>query len=357
MRAPILIILVVVGLAGISSAQVSVSVAALQPSGVALVDGTGQLQSQAIPVGQPWTAQTTYNVTTNGTGSAYFIDYVETEITPPLNQGTLSQSMVAIESRAFAQNNTTVSSLFTTGTVAGQPGTQRFRVTLTSAQPQNVELRAWAQGQNFGNASISAAMSFGTVTQSWTWAPGAGFSSSNQMWPIQVLGTVDVDVEITGQVTPGPGGGLYYDGYDTRWSLTVVPINTGSITYWGTGCGPASLSHTGVPTTGSLFTMSIDNVPAGAAPYFIIGTRTDFVPFLNLTLPFDMTPLGAPGCTLYVGSPAPWWIVSPDPGSPNTLSVYLNPWIGGTWYIQGLVFDASANPLGMTLTQAATLVF
>ncbi|MAG58458.1 MAG: hypothetical protein CMJ83_19395, partial [Planctomycetes bacterium] len=255
MRLTILILMVSAGFAGVSSAQVSVSVVALQPSGVALVEGTGQLLSQAIPAGQPWTAQATYTVSTNGTANPYFIDYVETEITPPLNQSTLSQSMVAIESRAFAQNNTTVSSLFTTAATASQPGTQRFRVTLTSAQPQNVELRAWAMGQNFGNATISATMSFGTVNQTWTWTPGAGYTTSNQTWPIQVNGTVDVDLVITGQVTPGPGGGLYYDGYDTRWSLTVVPINGGSVTYWGTGCGPSTLSHIGAPTTGSLFTM------------------------------------------------------------------------------------------------------
>jgi len=340
---------------GVAVAQISVSVEALSASGVALIDENMLLQTQSIPVGQPFSQQETYRVSTHGTGSPYFIDYTETEITPPLNVGASSQNRVAIESRSYAKKTTLVPSLFTTGAVPGQPGTQRFRITLSSSTPQNVELDTWCQGRNIGNATHSISMMFGATTQTWSYVAGQPFSADHQVWPIVLNGVMTVDVEIVGQVTPGPGGGLYSDGYDTRWSMTVVPINTGAISYWGTGCGSATLSHVGVPTTGSMFTLNVTGAPAGAPVFFVLGTTTQFVPFLGMLLPLDLGAYGAPGCTLYVGSPALWWL---QPGSglgQTSIDLYLNPWYSGLYHVQGLVFDPVANNLGVTLTQAATL--
>jgi len=335
--------------------QISVSVQALSPSGVSLVDENGVLQSVPIPVGVPFTQQEVYRVLTHGTGSPYFIDYTETEITPPLNVGASALNRVAFENRIAAKTGTAVSSLFTTAGTNSQPGTQSFRITITSPQPQNVNLDVWSMGQNYGNANITTTMTIGSLTQSWTHTYGNGYTTDQQVFPFVVNGTLTVDVDITGDCIPGTGGNPYRDGYDTRWSLTVVPINSGVISYWGTGCGPATLGHIGSPTTGSQFTLDVAGAPANSQVFFAIGTITTFVPFLGLPLPLDMTPYGAPGCTLYIGSPAPWWIPASTIQGNNQLTLYLSPWLSNTWHIQGLVFDPNANSLGLQLTQAATL--
>ena len=74
-------------LAATAAAQVTVSVEAVAPSGVALIDENGQLQSLAIPVGVPFVQQETFRVGTHGSGVPFFLDYAETEITPPLPVG------------------------------------------------------------------------------------------------------------------------------------------------------------------------------------------------------------------------------------------------------------------------------
>jgi len=338
-----------------ATAQIQVSVETRAPSGVSLIDENGALQSLALPVGVPFTQQEVYRIQTNGTGSPYFIDYTETEVTPPLNVGPSAQNRVAFESRIYAKTNTLVSDLFTTDGNSAQPGTQRFRITITSPTPQNVNLDVWSMGQSFGNSSIVTTMTAGALNQSWTHTYGNGYTTDRQIFPVVVNGTLVVDVDITGSCTPGPGGNPYHDGYDTRWSLTVVPINTGVISYWGTGCGPATLGHIGTPTTGSQFTLNVANAPANAQVFFAIGTTTTFVPFLGLPLPLDMTPYGAPGCTLYIGSPAPWWIPASQLAGNNQLTLYLSPWLSNTWHIQGLVFDPALNNLGLQMTQAGTL--
>lgn len=338
------------------AAQASVSIEALSPCGVALNDGS-QLLSQGFAVNQPFSQNTVAHVQTHGTGSPYFIDWIETKVKPPILPGTFYQSLVAIESKAFAKKGTVVPTLFTTGATPGQPGTQTFRVTLTSAQSQNVDLEVWASGQNYGNAAIATAMTLGTTTHNWSWQFGQGYVSNHITIPHTVNGTSTIDVTITGQVTPGTGGGAWTDGYDVRWSMTVVPINPGTISYYGQGCGQATLGHIGTPMTGSHFTLAVNNAPPGAPVYFMIGTQNLIVPFLGLTLPYDLSAVGAPGCWLLVGSPALFWIVGGDPAAPNTLSLYLSPWRSGTYYVQALVFDPAANPAGQTFTQAAQITF
>lgn len=336
-------------------AQITVSVETLSPSGVSLIDENGVLQSLPIPVGQPFTQQEVYRVSTHGTGSQWFIDYTETEVTPPLSVGASAQNRVSFETRLLAQTGTLVPSLFTTGGNPAQPGTQRYRITITSPQPQNVNLDVWEHGQNYGNANIVTSMTAGAINASWTHTYGNGFTSDHQVFPVVVNGTLTVDVEITADCTPGTGGNPYKDGVDTRWSMTVVPINTGVISYWGTGCGPATLGHVGTPTTGSTFTMDVSGAPATSQVFFAIGTTTSFIPFVGLPLPLDMGPFGAPGCTLYVGSPAPWWIPANSTNGNPQMTVYLSPWLSNTWHIQGMVFDPAANALGLELTGAATL--
>lgn len=338
-------------------AQVTVQVEPLSASGIALVDGTGTVQSEAFPVGVPYMGQTVHRVSTNGTGSSFFIDYVETEVTPPSPISALAASSVAIESRSYARKQTTVSSLYTAAGNLATPGTQTFRITLSAPSPTPVVLDMWGQGRNLGNASIATTVTFGANTYTWTWMPLAGFSSDRQQWPVTVNGTMTLDVTITGSVTPGPGGGTYHDGYDTRWSFRANPITTGSVTYWGAGCGPATLSHTGNPVSGQVFSMQLGNIPAGATSFFALGTRTDVVPFLGLTLPYDFGQRGAPGCTLYVGSPTPFWLSSPVSGPTNTLSFLVPTWVRGTYHVQGVVLDPNANGAGLWLTRAATINF
>lgn len=72
----------------------------------------------------------------------------------------------------------------------------------------------------------------------------------------------------------------------------------GSATAFGTACRTATnLSVTGVPTTGSFYSV---RYPGNTTAPTILATGASSTNWLGIPLPLDLTGAGMPGCTLYV---------------------------------------------------------
>jgi hypothetical protein len=148
----------------------------------------------------------------------------------------------------------------------------------------------------------------------------------------------------------GPVGSIGSICYSDTWEYTPGP--GAAYSTFGAGC----LGSRGVPTlqpqsnalprVNTPFTVQANNLPLTGPAFLFFGlSNTNYGP---TPLPFDLAPVGAPGCNLAVSGDLLF-------GFPNILGV-------GTWtftvpnqpgvvfYQQAFAFDPAANSLGLTVT-------
>jgi hypothetical protein len=167
------------------------------------------------------------------------------------------------------------------------------------------------------------------------------------------------------------GSGLAYDtqrgravlfgglgqGRSNSDTWEYAPVQPAAYAAFGTGCAGSA----GTPTLGSLpgqlpwlgdqFTLELTSLPPGNSALVWLGTsRTQWE---TVRLPLDLASAGMPGCSLRV---------SPDFALPvfnRTGSAFLPLWLpsdpallGASFFTQGLTVDRSANPLGLSVSNA-----
>lgn len=142
------------------------------------------------------------------------------------------------------------------------------------------------------------------------------------------------------------------------------PPVTGSFTTFGTG-GTSSaglvpaIGNVGIPAVGQGFTLTVtnglDNLPA---TLYLGFSNTTWNRPPQVTLPFDMTGIGAPGNTLYVAGDYQFTVNCDATGFGTiNLTVPNNPSLAGSdVYVQWYCTDIFVNPRGVTMSNAAHMV-
>ncbi len=143
------------------------------------------------------------------------------------------------------------------------------------------------------------------------------------------------------------------DGTDTLASIEALQFSDQTVPFgvapYGMSCGGLSTGAGGVPVLGSAgFAVTLTGAPSGTAAVFMLGAGS---------LDLDMAAFGAPGCSLYQGfdvlipvatdAAGAVSLVAPIPNDPHLLGVTVNQ--------QWAVFDASANPLGVTASEGLAI--
>jgi hypothetical protein len=162
--------------------------------------------------------------------------------------------------------------------------------------------------------------------------------------------------------TSGDSWGFYGEDPNVPGEAFRVFVNDPSVQAFGSSCdgqaGYQALIGIEKPAAlGQSLQFDLYDVPPRVASLGVLSfSRTSYGP---LPLPFDLSPLGAPGCSLYVsldffqakitggligagaGSASFSW---PLPSDPNLRGLDL--------YVQALTLDARANAFGMTTSHA-----
>ena len=145
-------------------------------------------------------------------------------------------------------------------------------------------------------------------------------------------------------------------GFADTWELTLGPGASYSTT--GTGCvgtggTPTLQSANGsLPVAGSQFNVQVSGMPWNTFAFMFLGTQN--ASYAGVPLPFDLAPVGAPGCVLR--SPGTYLY-----GFPNVLGTglwtYSVPYLPGqVFYNQAIIFDPAANSLGLTVSNVGEAV-
>ncbi len=169
--------------------------------------------------------------------------------------------------------------------------------------------------------------------------------------------------------------GPAFSSFDTWTDLSIEPVGAGTVlhvdevrigTAWrkvvkgagpvvyGDACGGLSMGWSeDLPSLGSAgFTLGLAAAPPGAPLSLAFGPSD--TSWNGVPLPLDLGFLGAPGCWLLTG------LVAAAPAGPAdalgtaalTVAIPALPALtGAVTYVQWLVLDPAANPLGLTLSQ------
>lgn len=117
-----------------------------------------------------------------------------------------------------------------------------------------------------------------------------------------------------------------------------------------------SIANVGFPTIGQSFDITCTNsIPFLPTTLYLGFSNTTWNRPPNITLPFDMTGIGAPGNTLYVAGNFLFNATADAAGfSSITLAVPNDPGLlGMDVYVQWYCLDPAANPRGATMSNAA----
>ena len=188
-------------------------------------------------------------------------------------------------------------------------------------------------------------------------------------------GTTWSQVVFTGQ-TPGPrvaamayspaSSGLVLfgvpsAGYQGNTWITSPPIPSTFSTF-GSGCagsnGTPTLSATSLPVLGQAFAMQIMNLPTIATVVIpVVGFSTTLNNSVRGTfpLPFDLGVFGMPGCWQLVSDDFPFFMLALAGQLNWSINIPPNAGlVGVTFNVQAAVFDSTANPFGLTVTNGGT---
>lgn len=127
---------------------------------------------------------------------------------------------------------------------------------------------------------------------------------------------------------------------------------------FGVGCGLTLAAAVGsLPVLGTPLLADLDQIPAGAPAFMMVGLSNTW--FAGVPLPLALDPLGLPGCVLYQDLALEGMGVCAVTG-PNTARYTLpipshSTFTGFVCYLQGFAFDATANPGGMVGSNALSV--
>lgn len=278
--------------------------------------------------------------------------YLNTYLTSPYSYGTRTYNRFGVQTRAYARKGSTHKSMYMTGDKNGTSTVQKYVVTISSPTATNVQLDLSVYGYIYDNATASLKLTDGnTINESYNYNQ-AGYNRVSKSLQLAIpAGTpVTLQLEATGQVTPGAGTNQYYDGYYTSLYCYVIETGGGSATLFGKTCGTPTMQNGGTPTAGAYYNFDLKGAPANGAVTFLYGyTKDTLGGFLALPMPLDY--MGAIGCELNVGYSYPWARVA-DANGDAQVRMYLSRYYNGKIYGQWVVFDTQANAAGLTLTQA-----
>lgn len=110
-----------------------------------------------------------------------------------------------------------------------------------------------------------------------------------------------------------------------------------------------------VPLLGSTFVAEFQAAPANSAVFALLGLSRTMAGG-NLPLPFDLAPLGAPGCLLEVDPVSVQLLFTGALGQASwSLPLpYLPALLGIVFHQQGLALDAGANALGLAASNSGS---
>lgn len=143
--------------------------------------------------------------------------------------------------------------------------------------------------------------------------------------------------------------------------LEYAPELDAALVALGPGCAgssgvPRLASPTGqTPVLGTAFPLEVSQLPMTAAAIGLLGSSS--TSFGGTSLPYDLAPLGAPGCLLRVSIDVETGLAAS--GDPRAWNIALPgaPWLcGHRIHAQVVVLDTAANAAGLSLSNALTLV-
>ena len=140
-------------------------------------------------------------------------------------------------------------------------------------------------------------------------------------------------------------------------STTVAIIQSGAFNTFAAGCpGSAGVTHLDAapPRVGTTTQIAMQPLPQNVAVlvFGFSNTTSAFGP-----LPLDLTAIGMPGCFARVSLDVTGVVLgSGGTGSYPLVVPNLPALAGFILHCQAIVFDAAANPTGLVMSDAATLV-
>jgi len=334
-------------------AQINYTVRAATESGIAMERPDGTRVVQTFPAAN--TFATSSSLTIEEGGGILFGALATHNVgvpsgSPlPLPFGTvLERVQISTGARATAG---TPRALHTTDNAAGDPGTQRYDVTLSAAGTTQALVTVGFSSQVFDNATLDVTVTGGGFNESWSASTPSSTSETVEML-VTIAGSTTLRVEVTGASTAGPGAG-WWDGFSASVTIRARDVGNVGFSPFGNGCAGATFSGGGMPVAGQMFTVNLDNAPADMPTILIVGNSNTSYLFLPLPLPLGY--LGAPGCDLNV---APMNLLDrmTDSTGHAEVDLYLNPFlVDPTVYLQWVVFDPALNAAGLGTTEGAAL--
>jgi hypothetical protein len=220
-------------LGGSLSAQIQMSVQAANDAGIALERPNGTRAVQSFPAGTVFTAPRSVHVAEGrlggilgqlGLGASMHLHHF---VSPP-GAGPFGvlpgDSGVQLTSSASAVPGASFGSLHTSGDPAGNPGAQRYDVTLTNAGPTSAEVVLRVQANLLDPSSTaSIRVTGGGIQETWTWS-GPTTAFDRKVLPVQFRDSLVLRVEMSG-LTPGGGvGGAFGEGFDTTLRIHAKQV-------------------------------------------------------------------------------------------------------------------------------------
>jgi hypothetical protein len=172
--------------------------------------------------------------------------------------------------------------------------------------------------------------------------------------------------QISAETSGGPGAQPYrgsFNGGQTwngpfqsyQWKLRIWSGSAGEYDAFGDGCNGASrnlpqLGWAGIPTLGAGMDLLLRGAPAGTLALLTVGDSD--VVYNGTPLPFDLAPLGAPGCFVRA-SPISTVATLTGPAGEAAITLAVPPaaWLFGyEFFDQWIVADPAANALGFTVS-------